>query len=207
MNMTKFIRVAVISTIVGVGGQAPAQETSTAHLAAVQQYGAYTESTPRDVAATPVSSHLAKEVRHEIVTLPYYNLFDWLEYEVLPNATVVLRGQVVRPTTKSDAESRIKRIEGVASVSNQIEVLPLSPMDDRLRFALYRAVLGRRSPLSRYAAQPVSSIHIIVMHGRATLKGVVSTKADSDLANIKANGVEGLFEVKNELRIENNRAR
>ncbi|HEY0005494.1 MAG TPA: BON domain-containing protein, partial [Pyrinomonadaceae bacterium] len=144
---------------------------------------------------------LADEARHQLLTLPYYGIFDWLEGQVLPDATVVLRGQVVRPTTKSDAEARVRRIEGVAGVNNQIEVLPLSPNDERLRRSLYRALFNSNSPLFRYATQSVPSIHIIVKRGRATLKGVVANRGDSRLAFMRARGVPGLFDVKNELQV------
>jgi hyperosmotically inducible periplasmic protein len=150
----------------------------------------------------PQTGKIAREVRHELVTLPYYGVFDWLEYVVQPDNTVVLRGQVVRPTTKSEAENRVKDIEGVSRVVNEIEALPLSPNDDRLRRALYRAIYGSNSPLFRYATQAVPPIHIVVRNGRATLKGVVANKADANLAYIRARGVPGLFEVKNELKIE-----
>ncbi|HEV7377911.1 MAG TPA: BON domain-containing protein [Pyrinomonadaceae bacterium] len=150
---------------------------------------------------------IIKEVRHELVTLPYYGVFDWLEFEVRPDNTVVLRGQVVRPTTKSDAEARVRGIKGVKQVINEIEVLPLSPEDDRLRLALYRSIYDWDSPLFHYATQSVPPIHIIVNHGRAILKGVVATKADSDLAYIRARGVPGLFDVKNEIQIESERPR
>jgi hyperosmotically inducible protein len=150
----------------------------------------------------PQNAHIVKEVRHELVTLPYYGVFDWLQFEVQPDNTVVLRGQVVRPTTKSDAEARVKEIDGVSRVVNEIQVLPLSPSDDRLRTALYRAIYNWNSPLFRYATQAVPPIHIIVEHGRATLKGVVASKGDAQLAYIRARGVPGLFDVKNELQIE-----
>lgn len=153
-------------------------------------------------AATPQTARITREVRHELATLPYYGVFDWLEYVVQPDNTVVLRGQVVRPTTKSDAEGRVKDIEGVSGVVNEIEVLPLSPSDDRLRRALYRSIYGSNSPLFRYAIQSVPSIRIIVRNGRATLKGIVASKGDANLAYIRARGVPGLFEVKNELKIE-----
>ena len=142
-----------------------------------------------------------------MATLPYYGVFDWLEFEVRPGNTVVLRGQVVRPTTKSDAEAHVRDIEGVTKVVNEIEVLPLSPQDDRLRAALYRAIYDWDGPLFRYATQAVPPIHIVVNNGRAVLKGVVATKADSDLAYLKARGVPGLFDVKNELQVESERAR
>ena len=147
------------------------------------------------------NAHIVREVRHELVTLPYYGVFDWLEYEVQPDNTVVLRGQVVRPTTKSDAEARVKEIDGVKRVVNQIEVLPLSPNDDQLRVALYRAVYGWDSPLFHYATESVPPVHIIVSHGRATLKGIVISKGDADLAYLRARSVSGLFDVKNELQV------
>jgi hyperosmotically inducible protein len=146
---------------------------------------------------------LIKEIRHELVMLPYYSLFDWLQFEVQPDGAVVLKGEVTRPTLKSDAENVVKKIEGVEKVVNQIEVLPLSPNDDQIRRAVYRAIFNFNSPLFRYATVAVPSIHIIVKNGNVTLKGVVANQADSSLANIKAKGVSGVFNVKNELSVEN----
>jgi BON domain-containing protein len=150
---------------------------------------------------------IVREVRHELVTLPYYGVFDWLEYEVQNDGTVILRGQVVRPTTKSDAEGRVKDIDGVRGVVNQIEVLPLSSSDDRSRRALYRAIYNFNSPLFRYATQSVPPIHLIVKRGHATLKGVVANRNDAQLAYIRARGVPGLFSVKNELIVEGEQPR
>ncbi len=147
-------------------------------------------------------AYLTKEIRKELVTLPFFSVFDWLEGNVQPDGTVTLRGQVTRPTLKKDAQRRVERVEGVDRVINQIEVLPLSPNDDRLRRAVFRELFNFNSPLFRYGQQAVPPIHIIVKNGRLTLKGVVANKGDSDLANIRANGVPGLFEVKNELRVE-----
>jgi hyperosmotically inducible protein len=146
---------------------------------------------------------LIKEIQHELVMLPYYSMFDWLQFEVQPDGEVTLKGEVTRPTLKSDAENVVKKIEGVEKVVNQIEVLPPSPNDDRIRRAVYRAIFNFNSPLFRYATVAVPSIHIIVQNGNVTLKGLVASKADSDLANIKANGVSGVFNVKNELSVEN----
>jgi BON domain-containing protein len=179
---------------------------------ALMMISLFTPAVMRDVFAknrtqTASLARIIKEVRHELVTLPYYGVFDWLEFEVRPDNTVVLRGQVVRPTTKSDAEARVREIDGVSRVINEIEVLPLSPEDDRLRIALYRAIYSWDSPLFRYATQAVPPIHIIVNHGRATLKGVVDSKADGDLAYIRARGVPGLFDVKNELQVAGARPR
>ena len=109
---------------------------------------------------------------------------------------------MTRPTTKSDAEARVKEIEEVKNVINEIQVLPVSPHDDRLRIALYRAIYNWNSPLFRYATQAIPSIHIIVDRGRAILKGVVNSKADAQIAYMRARGVPGLFDVKNELVVE-----
>jgi hyperosmotically inducible protein len=140
---------------------------------------------------------LVKEVRHQLVLLPWYSVFDNLAFKV-EGDKVSLFGQVVRPTLKSDAEAAVKSIEGVASVENNIEVLPLSPMDDQLRRAVYRAIYGD-SGLSRYSIQAVPSIHIIVKNGNVTLEGVVDTEADKNLANLRASQVPNVFSVKNNL--------
>jgi len=146
---------------------------------------------------------IADEVRHQLVTLPYYGVFDWLEGQVLPDDTVVLRGQVTQPITKSDAEARVRSLESVAKVVNQIEVLPLSSSDDRIRLAMYRAIFNYNSPLFQYAIRAVPPIHIIVKNGQVTLKGVVATHMDSQLAYMAARGVPGVFGVNNELMVEN----
>ena len=148
------------------------------------------------------SAQIIREVRHELVTLPYYGVFDWLQYEVRPDNSVLLRGQVVRPSTRSDAESRVRQIPGVKRVVNEIQTLTLSPSDDQLRIAIYRSLYNFDSPLFRYATQSIPSIHIIVENGRATLKGVVDSKADADLAYLRVRSVPGLFDVKNELTTE-----
>jgi len=143
---------------------------------------------------------LVKEVRHELVMLPYYNVFDNLAFKV-DGSTVTLMGQVTRPTLKSDAERVVKSIEGVDKVVNKIEVLPLSPNDERIRMAVYRAIYGNTS-LQRYGLQAVPPIHIIVNNGNVTLEGVVANEADKNIANLQANGVPGVFSVKNNLRVE-----
>ena len=146
------------------------------------------------------AKRIEKEVRHHLIMLPFYNLFDNLVYRV-DGTTVTLLGQVVRPTLKSDAESTVKEIEGVERVINQIEVLPLSPSDDRLRVALYHTVYSQ-APLQRYAMGAVPPIHIIVKNGNATLEGVVSNESDKNMAGIAANQVPGVFSVTNNLRTE-----
>lgn len=171
-------------------------------VASAMTRNAFAAGTPDTKPQGALSARVIRQVRHELVTLPYYGVFDWLQFEVRPDNTVVLRGQVVKPTTKSDAEARVKDVDGVSKVVNEIEVLPLSPQDDRLRRAIYRKLYGNDSPLFRYAVQAIPSIHIIVKNGHATLKGVVANKGDAQLAYIRARGVPGLFDVKNELQIE-----
>jgi hyperosmotically inducible protein len=146
------------------------------------------------------ADRITREVRHELVMLPYYGVFDNLAYRV-DGGTVTLLGQVTRPTLKSDAGNAVKRIEGVDKVDNQIQVLPLSPTDDHIRLAVYRAIYGHPG-LDRYALQAVPPIHIVVENGKVTLEGVVSTQGDKDLANMRANGVSGVFSVVNNLRVE-----
>ena len=145
----------------------------------------------------PKGTDLVKEVRHQLVMLPYYSVFDNLAYKV-EGSKVTLIGQVVRPTLKSDSEAVVKKLEGVTSVQNDIEVLPVSPMDDQLRRALYRAIYSEPG-LSRYSYSAVPSIHIIVKGGNVTLEGVVDSEADKNLAGIRANGVANVFSVKNNL--------
>ncbi len=145
---------------------------------------------------------LKEEVRHQLVMLPYYTLFDWLQAEVDPNGAVTLAGQVVWPTLKHDAEWRVMRISGVSRVTNNIAVLPLSNFDVQLRRALYRSIYKYDSPLFRYALQSVGPIHIIVENGRVTLKGVVASQAEKQLAFIAANGVPNVFHVQNDLEVE-----
>ena len=145
---------------------------------------------------------LAKEVRHQLVMLPWYSVFDSLVYKV-EGDKVILSGQVTRPTLKSDAEAAVKSIEAVSSVVNNIEVLPLSPMDDQIRRAVYRAIYGDPG-LSRYSIQAVPSIHIIVKNGNVTLEGVVDNEADKNLAYLRTSAVPNIFSVKNNLVVVGN---
>lgn len=145
---------------------------------------------------------LIKQVRHELVMLPWYSVFDNLAFRI-DRDRVTLLGQVTRPVLKSDAEAVVKRIEGVASVKNDIEVLPLSPMDDQLRRAEFRAIYGEAG-MQRYANQPIPAIHIIVKNGNVTLEGVVDTEMDRNIANLRANQVPNVFSVKNNLVVAAN---
>ena len=146
-------------------------------------------------------AHITQEVRHQLVMLPYYGVFDDLAFRV-DGSTVTLLGAVTRPTLKSDANNVVKRVEGVTQVINNIEVLPPSPMDDRIRRAEYRAIYGDPALSTRYGFRALPSIHIIVNNGNVTLEGVVANETDKNLVNIRANGVSGVFAVKNNLQVE-----
>jgi hyperosmotically inducible protein len=145
------------------------------------------------------SDKLTKEVRHELVMLPYYNVFDDLAYRV-DGTKVTLFGAVTNPVLKSDAEKAVKRIEGVSAVDNQIEVLPLSSNDDGIRRSVYRAIFSKGG-MEKYQLGAVPPIHIIVKNGNVTLTGVVDNEMDKTLAGIATNGVSGVFAVKNDLRV------
>ena len=152
-------------------------------------------------AATQAKDSLQEKVRHELALLPYYGVFDELNFNIDGSGTVTLSGFVTRPTLKADAAAVVKRVNGVSRVENQIVVLPLSPMDDRIRLATWRAIYGYVG-FDRYALQPVGPIHIIVSNGNVTLAGRVANKADRNIANIRANGVQGVFKVTNELEVD-----
>lgn len=144
-------------------------------------------------------ARLERHVRHELIMLPYYSVFDNLAYRV-DGYKVELFGQVVRPTLKADAERVVMALEGVEQVVNNIEVLPVSPNDDRIRRRVYRAIYSN-SVLQKYSLQSVPPIHIIVKNGNVTLEGVVDSEMDRNLANMQANGVSGVFKVTNNLRV------
>jgi hyperosmotically inducible protein len=143
---------------------------------------------------------LQREVLHQLRMLPYYSVFDNLSFKV-EGDTVELSGQVARPVLKSDAAGVVKHIEGVQRVINDIEVLPLSGFDDRIRIAEYRAIYGPPG-LDRYGLQPIPPIHIIVKNGNVTLAGVVANQMDRNIAGMRANGVPGVFSVTNNLTVE-----
>lgn len=142
---------------------------------------------------------IAREVRHQVLLLPYYNVFDNITFSV-QGYNVTLMGEVTNGAVKSDAGNVVKQIEGVQHVNNQIEVLPPSTMDDGLRLRLYRAIYGFPS-LEKYAMPVIKPIRIIVKMGRVTLEGVVDSQADKDMVNLRANTVPGIFSVTNNLRV------
>lgn len=179
-NRTRF-GIAVAALSLGIAVITPARATSTG-------------KTQRD---TKSNQNLVREVRHQLLLLPYYSVFDNLLFKV-DGDRVTLEGQVTRPTLKSDAAAAVNSIESVSGVTNNIEVLPLSPMDDQLRHALYRAIYGD-TVLSKYGWSSMPSIHIIVKNGHVSLEGVVDSETDKNVAGLRANGVPNVFEVKNNL--------
>jgi len=170
-------------------------------LAMTPAFAQNVKSADRTAGGAMGADRITREVRHELVMLPYYGVFDDLSYRV-DGPVVTLMGHVTRPTLKSDAENVVKKIEGVEKVNNQIQVLPLSPADDRIRIAEFRAIYGQ-APLDRYALQAVPPIHILVDNVKVTLVGVVNNQADKDMANVRANTVPGVFSVTNNLQVEN----
>lgn len=148
---------------------------------------------------TGSEERLSRAIRKELVTMPFLSIFDNLTYRI-DGDTIHLNGQVIRPTLKSQAERLVARLEGVAKVQNHIEVLPLSPFDDRIRLAVARAIYGQPA-LSRYGLGANPSIRIIVKRGDVTLEGVVDDRGARDIAFLQANGVSGVFSVTNNLRV------
>ena len=153
------------------------------------------------MAGSADETEIAKHVRHELLMLPYYGIFDDLAFNV-EGSTVTLLGQVVNPVLKDDAGRVVKRVPGVTNVVNNIEVLPLSPMDNQIRRAEYRAIYGDPEIGTRYGYRALPSIHIIVKNGHVTLEGVVANQGDKNLIGIRANAVPNTFQVTNNLIVE-----
>jgi hyperosmotically inducible protein len=170
---------------------------ATLALAASQVQGVQDSTQQRQAKAV---SRLQKEVRHVLVTQPFYTVFDNLAFKI-DGDRVTLLGLVVTPTLKSDAANAVKSIEGVSAVDNQIEVLPVSPNDDQIRRAEFRAIYSAPG-MEKYSIQAVPPIHIIVKNGHVTLVGVVANNADKILANARANSVSGVFSVTSDLAVE-----
>ena len=156
---------------------------------------------------TTTVSPIASQVQHKLMMLPWYGVFDNLQYQV--NGTeVILSGQVISEhgQTKYDAENAVKSIPGVTKVVNNIEVLPPSPFDNQIRRAEYRAIFSQ-SDLGRYTMGAIPQVHIIVKNGHVTLEGMVMNQMDRNIAGIGANSVPGVFSVTNNLRIVDNPSR
>lgn len=205
-HVASCISAVVFSLALGISS-APAEETATSN--AKQQ----------------AILKLAEAVRKAIVSQAQYGVFDSIHFAIKGTDTVVLRGKASRPILKSSIEKSVKGIEGVANVANQIEVLPNSPNDDRIRAAVYASIY-RFAPLQRYTSNrggaarisansiaraaggitndpPMGwhAIHIIVENGNVTLTGVVDTESDLAMAEMRANSVPGVFSVDNDLQV------
>jgi osmotically-inducible protein OsmY len=198
-EMTKTIRplsiqsllvVTVLSVIASVGTSAAGKRTQG--------------PVPPDRSSQNYEQWLTREVGHQLVQVPWLSVFDNLQYSV-KGSEVTLSGQVWQPVTKDDAETAVKGIEGVTKVNNNIEVLPLSPFDDEIRRAEYRAIYGAPE-LQRYAMGVLPSIHIIVKGGHVTLVGTVDNEMDKNVAEIRAKSVPNVFSVDDQLQVRPTRA-
>ena len=145
-------------------------------------------------------STVSREVGHQLMMLPRYTVFDILQYTV-NGGQVTLSGEVTQPSLKSDAQAAVKKVEGVESIDNKIEVLPVSPNDEQTRRVVYRTLYSEPS-LQRYSEGALQSIHIIVKNGNVTLVGTVGSQSDKDAANILAKSAPNVFSVTNDLTVE-----
>lgn len=142
---------------------------------------------------------IATEVQHELLTLPYYEVFDNLSFHI-KGSTVTILGQVTRASLKRSAEKTVKQIEGVQSVDNPIEVLPASPGDSRIRLSVFGATYGQLL-LNQFEVQSVPPVHIIVKNGNVTLEGAVDNQSDKTAFFTAASGVPGVVSVTDHLKI------
>ena len=197
------IMLAVLLFSIAAYGQSSKPQQSARNSGSARAQGSGTMAPGNSQTLNPRAlERITKEVRHELVMLPFYGVFDNLAYKVDPDGTVELFGQVSRPTLKTDAEKVVKSIEGVTRVVTNIEVLPPSPNDDRIRRDVYRAIYSN-DVLSQYQLRAVPPIHIIVKNGNVTLEGVVARQMDKQIAEIQAKSVPGVFSVTDNLKVEN----
>ena len=180
-----------------------AQETKSAEQSVQTQPQSSGEQsgTPNPPLSPESFQKLANKIRHELVMLPYYDVYDNLYFRI-DGRTVTLLGETPNASTKSSAGNVVKHIEGVDKVINNIELLPPNPADERIRRATYRAIYSY-GPLFKYSHAPVPPIHIIVKNGRVTLEGIVDSESDKQMAGMQANQVPGTFQITNNLRVIN----
>lgn len=195
--MKHFAGITAIAVVLLLCAMAIGQATSPGSTAASTN-----STSQRQTLSDQALQRITTEVRHQLVMLPFYSVFDNLEYQVSPDGTVTLAGQVLDPTLKPDAERVTKKVEGVEKVVNNIEVLPTSPNDDRIRRAVYRAIYGN-DVLAPYSLRAVPPIHIIVKNGNVTLTGVVARQMDKQIAEMQTKSVPGVFSVQDHLQVEN----
>jgi hyperosmotically inducible protein len=190
--------IVMFSTPLGV---AQASKSSEQTIQTQPQTSGAQTTAPAQILSTESFQKLANKVRHELVMLPYYDVYDNLYFRI-DGRTVTLLGQTPNPNTKSSAGNVVKHIEGVDKVINNIEVLPPSPADQRIRRATYQAIYSY-GPLFKYSHGTVPPIHIIVKNGRVTLEGIVDSESDKQMAGMRANQVPGTFQITNNLRVIN----
>ena len=147
-----------------------------------------------------LSHEVRRQLRAQIQSYSgSFNVFDDVQYQIR-GSHVILMGKVLNPMTRSSAGRAVRNIRGVTQVVNKIQVLPLSSVDNQIRWAEYRSIFSEPS-LQRYSMGTVPSIHIIVDQGKVTLVGYVDNKMDRELAGMRARMVAGVFSVKNDLHV------
>jgi hyperosmotically inducible protein len=156
-------------------------------------------STPKATTTNTQTRSLEEKVQHALRMLPYYGVFDEIRFSV-DGDTVTLAGAVLRPTLKSDAQHAVTNVDGVKTIINDLEVLPLSRADDALRLNLYRAVYSQPG-FEKYAIQTAKPIRIVVRNGEVKLVGVVGSQLDKTMAGTAARNVPFAFSVTNNLTI------
>jgi hyperosmotically inducible protein len=186
--MNKFSATLGLAVMLLAPAALPAQQSNSSH------YDAF-------IPGPANQANLIRQVRHALIMLPYYTIFDDLGFRV-NGSTVTLVGEVTNPVLKSDADNVVKSVEGVTNVINDIKVLPVSPMDWQIRRAEYRAIYGDPAIADRYCCQAIPPIHIIVDNGHVTLEGVVQNQFDKNLIGVRANSVPNVFSVTNNLQVE-----
>ena len=198
----KMLRCAVIMVMLPAELCVAQAGNSTLQSAPAQtQIGGAQTTAPTATLSPESFQKLANKVRHELVMLPYYDVYDNLYFRI-DGRTVTLLGETPNASTKSSTGSVVKHIEGVDKVINNIEVLPPSSADQRIRRATYNAIY-KYGPLFKYSHAPVPPIHIIVKNGRITLEGIVDSESDKQMAGMQANQVPGTFQVTNNLGVIN----
>ena len=192
---------ALVVLLSAMPGSAQAGKSGEQAVQTQTQSSGAQAGTPTETLSPESFQKLANKVRHELVMLPYYDVYDNLYFRI-DGRTVTLLGQTPNASTKSSAGNVVKHIEGVDKVVNNIELLPPSPADERIRRAAYRAIYSY-GPLFKYSHAPVPPIHIIVKSGRITLEGIVDSESDKQMAGMQANQVPGTFQITNNLRVIN----
>src|SRR5450755_4938898 len=195
------LRCALVAILSATLGSAQAGKSGEQTVQTQPQSSGTPAGTPPETLSPESFQKLANKVRHELVMLPYYDVYDNLYFRI-DGRTVTLLGQTPNASTKSSAGNVVKHIEGVDTVINNIEVLPPSSADQRIRRATYQAIYSY-GPLFKYSHGTVPPIHIIVKNGRITLEGIVDSESDKQVAGMRANQVPGTFQVTNNLRVIN----